>query len=215
MAHTYRNKSQDNAQTGSPIAITHTPGDRASVICLSLVVAGTTARAGGDPTIGGITASQADSRRVGLETNVELWYVCSKFDGSQISISIPNTGGRTIQCEVVSADAGVGYISGLNNASGNANANDTGDGFSIDVTSSASGDFLYARLGCGEGAVGSVSQSAGSPAKISSYANDHGAYTSFGYYANSDGAGTETFTWAWSNDDGAACAACFNSQAYV
>lgn len=211
MAHTYRNKSQANGQTGNPFTHDHTPGAAATVAILSIVVEGTTARTGGAPTIDGITASQADSTRVGLEQNVELWYVVKAFSGAQFTVSVPNTNTRTCHIEVVTADAGIGYTSFLNNANGVAWADDTNDGGTVNVTSSASGDFLYARLGCGEAAVGSVAESSANPTKTLSYANDHGAYTSFGYYAVSDGAGTESFTWTWTNDDGCICAAAFKS----
>ena len=211
MAHSFVNASQLNAQTGTSISHDHTPGSVCTLIILAIVVAGTTARSGGDPTIGGVAALQADSRRVGLEQQVELWYRCAAFPETATTVVVPNAGALACHLEVVSATAGTGYASALNSASGGAWADDTADGGTVSVTSSATGDFLYCRLGCGEGAVGSVSQTSTNPTKVLSYENDHGAYVSRGDYAVSDGAGTESFVYAWTNDDGCACAAAWST----
>ena len=211
MAHSYVNASQLNAQTGTSISHNHTPGSVCTLIILSIVVAGTTARSGGDPTIGGVTALQADTRRVGLEQSVELWYRCAAFPETATTVVVPNAGGLACHLEVVSATAGAAYASALHSASGGAWADDSADGGTVNVTSSATGDFLYCRLGVGEAAVGSTTESSGSPTKVLTYENDHGAYCSEGHQAVSDGAGTESFVYAWSNDDGCACAAAWST----
>jgi len=78
----------------------------------------------------------------------------------------------------------------------------TDDGLTVNVTSSATGDFLYSRVVCGEAAVGSIAESSTNPTKILTWENDHGAFTSSGHYAASDGSGTESFIWTWTTMSG-------------
>lgn len=215
MAHSFVNKSQVNDQTGTSISHDHTPGSACTLIIVSVVVGGTTARTGGAPTIGGVTALQADIRRVGLEQAVEIWYRCAPFPETATTVVVPNAGSLTCHLEVVSATAGTGYGSSLHNASGDAWADDTADGGTVSVTSSAIGDFLYCRLGVGEGAVGSTSESSTNPTKVLTYENDHGAYCSEGHYGISDAAGTESFIYTWTNDDGCACAGAWSTALAV
>jgi hypothetical protein len=213
MAHTYINKSQNADQVATTINVTHTPGAAATVAILSIVIAGTTPRADqSSPTIDGTAATRVDIVRIGAEQLVEVWYVCKTFSGAQFSVSIPNAGGLSCQVEIVTADAGTGYASVYQHASGVVTASNA-DGGQVDVTSSAAGDFLYARLGCGENAPASITQTSVNPTKTLSYSNDHGSYSSRGDYAVSDGAGTESFIYVWSNDDGCAVAVVFKSAA--
>jgi hypothetical protein len=215
VAHTFRQKSQANAQSGNPITHDHTPGAAATVAILSIVVEGATARTGGAPTIDGTVATQIETVQTGVEVNVEMWYVAKAFSGSLFSVSIPNTNTVTCHVEVVTADAGTGYASELTDSDATLCTVSTCDGFTVSVVSDAAGDFLYSRLGCGEGKTTDVSETSTNPTKILTYSNDHGAYTSFGYYENSDAAGTENFTYVWVNDDGGAIAVCFKSVAGI
>jgi hypothetical protein len=217
MSHTFRNRdnsAQASPLTANPSTFNHTPGARATVIIIGLVIAGATARTGGAPTIAGITATQLDSTRIAVEQNTEFWYVTGVFDGSQIAVSIPNTNAVSIHWECISADAGTGFTSKLNNASGNV-ATGNVDGFTFNVTSSASGDFLYSRVGSGEAAPASITETSTNPTKSAGSSLDHGAFSSKSAYANSDGAGTESFVWVWNGDDGGGSAGCFKSIASI
>jgi hypothetical protein len=107
---------------------------------------------------------------------------------------------------VVSADAGTGYTSTLQDSDGET-LNNLADNTNSVVTPSASGDFCYARLGCGENSPTSITIGSGTQ----TYSNDHGAYSSKGcYYITSS-----TADWGpamtWSNDSGTHCIACFTS----
>jgi len=212
MSHVFVNKYQWNDQNANPISLTFTPGGAATGAILTIVTPGTTARTGGAPTIDGVAATAFDIRRVGVEQAVEGFYVCKAFDGSQFGFTVPNDGAVLCHIEIVMCDAGAGNASAFQSASGAADTG-AGNGFSINVASAAVGDFLCARVGSGENAPASVTQTAGSPTKTLTYANDHGAYSSRGDYGISDGAGTETFTYVWSGDDGCGIAVCLKSVA--
>ena len=213
MAHTYRNKTQVNDQTGTSIVHLHNPGAAATVAILSIVVAGTTARSGSPatPIIDGVLATQASTTQSNGEDQVEVWYVCKPFSGAEFSTTTPNAGGLSCSIEVVTADAGTGYQSYYTHAASATALLSTDDGLTVNVTSSATGDFLYSRVVCGEAAVGSIAESSTNPTKILTWENDHGAFTSSGHYAASDGSGTESFIWTWTNDVGAATAVAFKS----
>lgn len=205
MAHTYVNKSQANTQSGNPITHNHTPGSAATVAILSIVVVGTTARTGGAPTIDGTTATQHSSGAIsGYEHLVELWYVCKAFSGSQFTVSIPNSNGVTCHVEVVTAYAGSGNSSELYSQGVAQALSNIYDGLDVAAAAFASGDFVYARLECGEAAVGSVTTNpTGIPSVNLTYANDHGQYTSFGHYGIADAAESSGFSYVWTNDYGA------------
>src|SRR5512143_653735 len=111
MAHVFRQKSQALAQTGTTIGLNHTPGARATVAILSIVIESTTARTGGDPTIDGVTATQVGTSQLSAECRAELWYVCKVFSGAQFATSTPNAGALECNVSVITADAGTGYFS--------------------------------------------------------------------------------------------------------
>jgi hypothetical protein len=213
MAHTFVNKSQDVDQSATTITIYHTPGAVATVAILSIVTSAAVERTGGAPTIDGTTATQADVFRTGIENGVEVWYVCKAFDAGEFTVVIPNAGALTCNCEIVTADAGTGYDSEFQSAAGVAETSNVANGITVDVTSSAVGDFLYCRLGCGENDPASITETSTNPTKTLTYSNDHGAESSRGDYALSDGAGTETFTYVWTKDDGCCVAVAFKSVA--
>jgi len=218
MAYTFRNATQANAQSGNPITHNHTPGAAATVAILSIVVEGTTARTGtpnATPTIDGVAATQIEVSTSNGENLIEMWYVCKSFSGAQFAVSVPNDGTLACHLEVVTADAGTGYASVFSDGGVATALLATDDGLTVSATSTAVGDFLYARLVCGEAAVGSILEDSANPTKTTILEIDHGAYTSASAYANSDGAGTESFSWTWTNDVGAAIAVAFKSALNV
>jgi len=214
MAHAYIDLASTNSAL-DPVTFAHAPASPASVMIVSMVIGGTSARTGSAPSIDGVACSQADQARFGVEENVEVWYLCGAFSTASHTISIGNTKLLTMNCLSLAATAGRGQNSYLLDSTGSVYATwavDTFDGDSINITSGAVGDFLFARLGCGEASTDSVSESSINPAKTTIYSADPGAYTSYAYYGVSDGAGEETFTWAWTNDDGCAILASFGSS---
>ena len=211
MAHTFVNKSQHNAQTGNPISINHTPGSAATVVIVGIIGVGTAQRQGGAPTIDGTTATQADITRGGAasyETSCEVWYVCKAFNGAQISISIPNTTSMTCHVEVVSAYAGSGYGSAYHSSDGDGQT--SGNGLALTFSQNAQGDFKYARLGCGEQNIGSITPTWTDAVEVYQY--DPGAYTMWSHYLIC-GASNADPSWVWSSDDGAVVGVCFKSVA--
>ena len=153
MAHTFVNQSQANDQTATTITHNHTPGAAATVAILSIVIAGITERTGTPnniPTIDGVAATKADITRIAAEQHVEVWYVCKAFAGTQFAVSIPNSGGLSCQGGVVTANAGSGYSSAYQHAAGIVTATNANGG-QVNVTSSAVGDFLFARAGLSTG----------------------------------------------------------------
>ena len=214
MAHAYIDLASTNSAL-DPVTFAHAPASPASVMIVSMVIGGTSARTGAAPSIDGVACSQADETRFGLEEYVEVWYLCGAFSTASHTISIGNTKLLTMNCLSLAASAGRGQNSYLLDSTGSVYAtwaDDAFDGGSINITSGAVGDFLFARLGVGEASTGSVAESSINPAKTTIYSADPGAYTSYAYYGVSDGAGEETFTWAWTNDDGCAILASFGSS---
>jgi hypothetical protein len=206
--HTYRNKSQANGLKANPSTHAHTPGARATVAVLSLIIAGTTARTGGAPTIDGVTATQAGTNRggTGYEQFIEVWYVCKIFSGSEFTVSVPNTNTRTIHLEVVTADAGTGFISQYYSTGGNNSTSTSSIGATFNQLNQ--GDFKYIRAGCGEAATGSLTISWTGNVEV--YQNDHGAYISESYYLIC-GASNANPTWTLSADDVVTQGVCFSA----
>ena len=214
MAHAYIDLASTNSAL-NPVTFAHAPTSPASVMIVSMVIGGTSARTGTAPTIDGVSCSMADEARYGLEQLVEVWYLCGGFSTASHTISIANTKLLTMNCLSLAASAGQGQNSYLMDSTGSVYAtwaDDAFDGGSINITSGAVGDFLFARVGCGEASTGSVAENSANPSKTTIYSADPGAYTAYAYYGVSDGAGEETFTWAWTNDDGCAILASFGSS---
>jgi hypothetical protein len=104
--------------TGSnnPLTQSYTCGSGATVLCLGIVTGGSVARAGGAPTYNGVSLTQADSTRIyasSPETSCELWYLLAPPTGAAYTISVPNTGTKSLYVQASSYKAASGYTSVL------------------------------------------------------------------------------------------------------
>lgn len=117
MAHTFDTKAQITGNS-SPLAANYTCGAGATLLVLTIVVGGSTERAGGAPTYNGVAMKSAYATQVATETNCEMWYLSDPPTGSALSISIPNTGTLNLYCCASSYLAQEGYTSVLDLAIG-------------------------------------------------------------------------------------------------
>lgn len=147
MAHTFDTKYQGTRANTSPYTFNYTCGAGSTLFVLSIVVGGTTARAGGAPTYNGVTMIQADQARQSTETFAELWYLPNPPTGSAYQVSIPNTGAVYLSPVASSYKAQSGYRSVPKTANGNngTSTNPTGP----NLTGLASGDVIIAVVGTG------------------------------------------------------------------
>jgi hypothetical protein len=87
------------AATGNPITFSYTVAKGDRVIVLLLKVDGATNRAGGAPTWGSDTFTQANSTQKAAaspEASCEIWYLLNPTPATQ-TLTIPNTGALNIQ----------------------------------------------------------------------------------------------------------------------
>ncbi len=147
-AHTFDTKLRITGAT-SPVAANYTAAAGSTVLVLGIVTGGNVARAGGAPTYNGVALTQADSTRQAAaspETIVELWYLLNPPTGSALSISIPNTGTKSLFAEASTFKAQTGYISLLDVANGNTG---TSTNPTASVTTTTNGDTIVAVVGSG------------------------------------------------------------------
>lgn len=96
--------------TGNPITLAVTIAATESLLVVPMVTNSSTARAGGDPTLGSYTLLQAGSRQIAAaspEQAAELWYVLNPLPGSY-TLTIPNSGALSVRYHAVSAIASGG-----------------------------------------------------------------------------------------------------------
>ena len=109
MAHTFGTASTRTSSTGNPITTAgFTLEASDTVLVLLLKVNGATDRAGGSPTLNGLTFTQANSTQKAAtspEASCELWYIlnpCNPYANpaavraGSYAVTIPNTGGLTV-----------------------------------------------------------------------------------------------------------------------
>lgn len=108
MALTYgKNSTRTSAATSPITTASFTIETNEKVLVLMLKVVGATNRAGGSPTFGGQTMTQANSTQKAAaspEASAELWYLLDPPVGANTA-SIPNTGSLTIFYTLATADA--------------------------------------------------------------------------------------------------------------
>ncbi len=147
-AHTFDTKLRITGST-SPVAANYTAAAGSTVLVLGIVTGGNAARAGGAPTYNGVALTQADSTRQAAsapETVVEQWYLLDPPTGSALSISIPNTGTKSLYAEASTYKAQSGYISQLDVANGGTS---TSTNPTTSVTTTVNGDTIVAIVGSG------------------------------------------------------------------
>lgn len=121
MAHTYTGSLLARASSaGNPITVSLTVPAGCTVVGLLLKARGATNRAGGSPTWGSYTFTQANSTQKAAaspEASVEVWYLLNPRPGTA-TLTIPNTGALTIFREVVGFSAAAGRVSVFEAANG-------------------------------------------------------------------------------------------------
>lgn len=150
-AHTFDTSThQTRTRNTSGVTFNHTCGSGTTLLTLTIVVGGTTARTGGAPTYNGVALTQADQNGQapsGAETIVELWYLLNPGTGSSYQISIPDSNNVFLTADVSSYKATSGYKTVLktDDDDGNTSTNPTGPS----LTGLVSGDVLVAVVGSG------------------------------------------------------------------
>jgi hypothetical protein len=192
-AHTFDTKARGTG-TGKPQTLSYTCGSGATLLVLGIVVAGTTARAGGAPTYNGVSMTQVDTVRTAGETNCEMWYLVNPSTGSAYSISVPNTGGKTLYLIASSYIAQSGYTSALDVYTGTAKTSNTANP-SLSVTTTVDGDVVVDILGDG------YSSKPTANSHVLLYSTDDGSYSDNAQYALQASAGSITLSWTCSADD--------------
>lgn len=124
MAHTYGGALiARTSSAGNPITTSLTVGSTDTVVCILLKGVGATNRAGGAPTWGDYTFTQANSTQKAAaspEASAELWYLLNPLPGT-FTLTIPNTGAITCFYTVVSGRAAAGGRSAFESANGSNN----------------------------------------------------------------------------------------------
>jgi len=203
-AHAFDTKYQGVKVNSAPYTFTYICGAGTTVFVLSIVVVGTTARAGGAPTYNGIAMTQADQNRVGGETIAELWYLLSPPTGASYQVSIPNTGtARDLSPVASSYKAQSGYISALNTANGGTGVSTNPTGPSL--TGLNTGDVIVAVVGTG---ANSWAPTARTGTQL--YDRDDGTYGNGAQYYITPNTNNVAMGWTFAtSDDWAICEAAF------
>lgn len=144
MAHTYALGRARTSSAGNPITFSYTVAKGDTVICLLLKGVGGTNRAGGSPTWGDYTFTQANSTQKAAaspEASAELWYLLNPLPGTH-DLTIPNTGAITVFATVAIGRAVSGGTSAFDAANGGNNTAANPSPGSI-VTTEA-GDIVFA-----------------------------------------------------------------------
>lgn len=169
------------------------------VLWLGIVVGGTTARAGGDPTYNsvGMTAGNAKANAGGTpETNCETWYMINPPTGSAYTISVPNSGSlnMTLMAATATKVNASGYtmqrVGGVSTPGNSTNPSTTGPG------SGQVGDITFARIG--DGAT-SWNPSGRSGTQI--YDWDAGSWGGGAQYKIETGTGGSTQSWTFGTSE--------------
>jgi len=208
MAHTFDTKLRFTGAT-SPLTSNYTCGAGTTVLVVSVVTAGSTNRAGGNPTFNGVALSQADQLRKyssSPETSCELFYLLNPPTGSAYQISVPNTGTRTLYVVASSYKAASGYTSALDKVNG-------GTGLSanpsVSVTTTVNGDVIVGVMGDGYTSVPTGRSG------VVLYSTDDGQYTDNAQYYLQANLGVWATSWTVSSDDWCVCVVAFKEVALL
>ena len=137
MAHTYGGALiARTSSAGNPITASLTVSQLDTIVCLLIKGTGATNRAGGSPTWGDSTFTQANSTQKAVtspEASAELWYLLNPFSATA-TLTIPNTGAITCKYTVVSGRAAAGGDSAFDGANGgnNTSTNPTPGAVTVD-----------------------------------------------------------------------------------
>lgn len=153
MAHTLDTSAAITASTANPVTKAYTCGAGATLLVLTIAVAGAVNRAGGSPTYNGVTLTQADITRkyvTSPEASAELWYLLAPPTGASYTLSIPNTGAYSIWGVISSYKARSGCVTVLDVAIGNSGLSANP---SLAPSAAIAGDVMVEILGDGNASV--------------------------------------------------------------
>jgi hypothetical protein len=206
-AHTFDTKYQGARANTNPYTFSYTCGAGTTLFVLSIVVGGTTARAGGAPTYNGIAMTQADTVRSSTETKAELWYLLNPPTGSSYTCSIPNTGTAKYLSPVASSyKAASGYTSALRTANGGTGTSTNPTGPTL--TGLASGDVIVAVVGTGATTWAPTARTG-----TQLYDRDDGTYGNGAQYLIKTDANNVAMGWTFgTSDDWAICEVAFKEN---
>ncbi len=208
MAHTFDTKLRFTGATG-PLASNYTCAVGVTVLVVSVVTAGSTNRAGGNPTFNGIGMLQADQLRkytTAPETSCELFYMLNPPTGAAHSISVPNTGTRTLYVVALSYIAQNGYTSVLDEQNGGTGATLNP---SVSVTTTVNGDVIVGVMGHGLTSIPTGRSG------IILYETDNGQHTDNAQYQLQSTYGTWATSWTVAADDWCICVAAFKESPII
>ena len=198
------------SSAGNPITFSYTVEAGDNVIVLLLKVNGATNRAGGSPTWGSDTFTQANSTQKAAtspEASAELWYLLNPTPGTQ-TLTIPNTGALTIFTTVAvgRCQGGRAEFDGANG--GNATSTNPTPG-AVTVTTPS-------NIGFAITAGGWTTWAPSSQAGTVIANTDDGATGGGEQYLANAGLGSHTLSWTFgTSDDWGAVAAFFREVSPV
>jgi hypothetical protein len=166
-----------------------------TVLWVSIVVGGTTARAGGDPTFNGIalTAGNAKTNAGGTpEVCAEDWYLRDPPTGTSYTLSIPNSGTLGMAVAWGYASAASGFTSVYDNkVSTPGNSNNPSTSFTV-----ADGAIWF-------GAVGNGAQTWNPSGRSGTQINDWdaGSWGRSAQYGIKSGSGSQTVSWTFGTSE--------------
>lgn len=182
--------------TTNPLTATFTPASGVTVLVLTILYAGSTARGGGAPTFNGVEMTQAGTQQKGTtspECSCELWYLLNPPIGSY-TVSIPNSGGVALSADISSFKAASGKTSALDIASGKNGATSTNpatDSFSTTVN----GDVIVAVVANG------AQTWSGTASGTLLYNSDNGAWGGGSQYLLQATAGSTAMSWTFGTSE--------------
>jgi hypothetical protein len=174
-------------------------GSGSSLLVVSIVTSGTTARSGGAPSYNGIALTQADVNRVASESITELWYLTNPPTGSSYNISVPNTGSRTLYVIASSYKAQPGYAYAFDVSNGTTSTGSANP--SVSVTTTSNGDLIVGAMGNGNLAVPTLNTTTSTGAEVLYSVPNSPSFSDNGAFAFQVLAGTYTLAWTVASDD--------------
>jgi hypothetical protein len=211
MGYTIGTLSSRQVSTSNPITLAVTIASGENLFVLPLVSDTSTARAGGSPTLGSYTLTQAGSRQLAAaspEQAAELWYVLNPAPGAY-TLTIPNTGALSIRYHACAAKTRGGGVALFIAAGG---GNNTSTNPTATVSGIGEGDLiLFAVVGSG---ATTWNPSARTGTQISD--TDQGTNgDGFQYFIvnNPPTGGAQAMAWTFgTSDDWGLCAAAFGEE---
>jgi hypothetical protein len=205
MAHTIGTITARRSTTSNPDTSTVVVLAGETVLTVLIKTVGGTDRAGGSLTWGPYTLTQANTTQKAAsspEASAELWYLVNPIPGSA-TLTIPNTGGRTMLVTIVRAGAASGGTSKFSAANGANNTSANPSPGAVTITDA--GAFVVAVVASGA-TTWAPSAQVGTIIANTDDGTDGGGEQ----YALSPALGSFTLSWTQASDDWGAVVAAFN-----